>query len=191
MTPVLKYLMKEFPDIEEDCLQLLVRGTSNLTEEQLDKKIGYKLDQYIPVDDESWHLYFKHREDCLSDIFKLWPSIILFQIEEQLNRAKSFDDYLQAYQYSNFGIFLANTKMLSSVYPALLSDWTRCYNSFISGSARILHQWAGLSLTKTRDGIRAVVNEVVLYPGKYHQNDELFKKLIKRQYQLSLTEQNR
>lgn len=191
MIPVLQYLMKEFPTIEEDCLQLLMSGISNLTEAQLDEYIGNNLDYYIPANNESWHLYLNRNEDYLRDILKIWPSAKLFLIDEQLDMAKSFDDFLRTYESSSFGIFLANTKMLSSIYPVLISDWDRCYNSWISGSARILYQLAGVSLEATRNGIREVVNEVVLHSEKFHNNHELFKKLVKRQYQLSLTEQNR
>jgi hypothetical protein len=191
MTSLLQHLMKEFPDLEETCLQLLMNGISNLTEVQADGKINKEFEYYIAANNESWDLHFSNREDYLRNILMVWPSIKLFLIDEKLDMAKSLADYLRTYEGSSFGIFLANTRMLSSIYPELTSDWLLCYNSLISGSARSLYQLAGLPLEETRDGIREVVNEVVLHAEKYHNNHELFKKLIKRQYQLSLTEQNR
>jgi hypothetical protein len=191
MTSVLQYLMKEFPDFEETSLQLLMNGISNLTEVRADNKNAKTFEDYIFINNESWHLYFSNREDYIRDILKIWPSVILFLVDEQLDMKSSLVDKLRTYEGSGFGIFLANTRMLSVIYPELISDWDICYNSFISSSARILYQLAGLSLEEARDGIRLVVNEVVLHAEKYHNSHELFKKLIKRQYQLSLTERNR
>lgn len=190
MVRLQQYLINEFPDIEEEWLHLLVHGISILTEVQLDRKISHKLEQHLFVDNDSWKLYFNHREDYLRNIFKIWPLIKLFQIEEQLESMTSFDGYLKVYQNAKFGTILANTKMLSNIYPVVESDWSLSYNSWISGSSRILYQFAGLSIEATRNGIRDVVNEVVLHSEKYHNNHTMFKKLVKRQYQLSLTEQN-
>jgi hypothetical protein len=190
MSHIKQYILKEFPNIEEECLRVLMDGILKLSETQFNKNIDDKIDHFIPVSYESWHLYYSCNENYFSDILKIWPSIKLFQLEKQIGLATSFDDFLSTYEQSDFGVFLANTKMLASIYPVLMLEWDSCYSSWISGSARILHQLAGLSLTTTQLGIRDLVNEAILHPEKYHNNPDLFKSIVKRQYQLSLTEQN-
>ncbi len=187
----LQFLKNEFPTLEESYLQLLYSGIVNLTKSPFNDKTESQLDRYISAIDESWHFHFKHRETYFREILKLWPTVLLFQTEEQLKSVKSFDEYLEVYRKSRFGVFLANTKMLTSIYSDLKQDWGMCFSSWITGSSRILYPYSGLSIEVVQHGIRQVINEVILHTDKYHNEPEEFKRLIKRYYQLMLTEQNR
>ena len=137
MVRLQQYLINEFPDIEEEWLHLLVHGISILTEVQLDRKISHKLEQHLFVDNDSWKLYFNHREDYLRNIFKIWPLIKLFQIEEQLESMTSFDGYLKVYQNAKFGTILATQKC----YPIYILWWNQIGALVIIVGYQVAHEF--------------------------------------------------
>jgi hypothetical protein len=190
MIQTMQFLKKEFPDIEESYFQVLIQGIVQLKKNPNGEKGESRLDRLISIKDEDWNLYFKKREDYLRELLKIWPTVFLFQIENQLLKKKSFDECLDAYQQSHFGYFLANMKMVSSIYKDLRQEWEKCYESWISGNVRIIHPVSVLSIELLRQGIRQVLNEIILKPDIYHKDKDEFRKMIKRQYQLMLTEQN-
>ncbi len=187
---MVQILSQEFPGMEENCLQLLVHVITKLTKSQIMEGSDSQFDRYIPVTDESWHLYFTNREDYYRELLKIWPTVLLIQVKEESKDKSSFDDYLEVYRESKFGIFMSNTKMLTSIYPALKSDWERCYDTWVAGIAQNLSNYSGLSFEENQHGIRLAINEIILHPEKYHNDPGLFKKLIKRCYRLMLTENN-
>lgn len=188
----LQFLKGEFPGFEEDYFQLLLHGILNLSKAHIIIRIEdeSELDQYIAIDHESWQLFFSKRERYYSELLKIWPVILLFETAEQLKLAISFDESLEVFRNSKFGIFLANTKIVTSIYPELKTNWSRCYSSWVHGCARILHPYSGLSKEVMQQGIQQAVNEVVLHSEKYSKEPEVFKTLITRHYRLMLTEQN-
>ena len=190
MIQTMQFLKQEFPDIEEVYFQILLQGIARLTHSKAPENTMSRFDQLIPIVEQEWHLYFKRREYYLRELLKIWPTVALFQIENQLSKEKSFDQCLDAYQQSHFGIFLANTKMFTSIYLDTRMEWEKCYESWIAGNVRIIHPVSGLGMELLRLGIRKILNEMVFQPEKYHSDSDEFRKMIKRHYQLMLTEQN-
>ncbi len=187
---MIQILSQEFPEMDEGCLQLLLHGIAKLTKSNIIEASGSQSDQYIPIIDESWHLGFASREVYYREMLKIWPIVLITQVKEESKDKSSFDDYLEVYRDSGFGIFLSNTKMLTSIYPGLKSDWEGCYDTWIAENTRILSTYSGLSFEETQHGIGQANNEIILHPEKYHNDPGLFKKLIKRHYRLMLTEHN-
>lgn len=186
----MQFLKQEFPNIEESYFQVLLQGIVQLTENRITENVESRFDRLISVGNQDWHLYFKKREDYLIDLLKIWPTVTLFQIENQLSRKNSFDESLAVYQQSGFGVYLANTKMISRIYKDIRIEWEKCFESWEAGNIRIIHPVSGLSIESLRKGIRQVLNEIILRPMKYHEEKDEFRRIIKRHYQLILTEQN-
>ena len=190
MIQTMQFLKQEFPDVEENYFQVLLLGIVQLTENRITENVESRFDRLISIGSQDWHLYFKRREDYLKELLKIWPTVALFQIENQLSNQNSFDECLAVYQQSDFGIYMANTKMISGIYRDVRMEWDRCFESWIAGNVIIIHPVSGLSVESLKKGIRHVINEIILQPGKYHKEQGEFRKMIKRQYQLTLTEQN-
>ena len=185
-------LKKEFPDRNDCYYKLLVNSIEELSQIQFllnddDQKKGSSKSD----DEEPWRCSFNEITSYYQEMLRVWPIIKLISIEEELKNAHGFNASLKVYRKSHFGGFLANAKMLTSIYQELLTTWDQCYVQWIIGNTKLLYPFIGLSKKVTKKGVRQVVNEVILHPEKYHQNKKEFKKLVKRQYQLMLTEQNR
>lgn len=186
----LEFLQREFPNFEEAYFDCILTGISRLSKKVKSNGSAYYIDVLRGETDAKWHRYFNQREVYFRAIIKYWPSIILFEINRKIASADKLDNYLEIYRESHFGTFLSNTKALVMGFEELQPDWNSCYEGWINGNARILEPYADLIENNLDHAIRQIVNEVVVSPHKYHSSLATFRQLVKRQYQLSLSEQN-
>lgn len=186
-----KFLKKEFPGTEEGYFNLLLIGIDKIRSRPIFNSEESFIQQLLEDKTGTWHLYFNKREVYFRAIIQVWPTVFLYDMERQLAKAKTYDEYLDTYRESGFGIFLSNTKSLIALYKGLTTDWDECYSSWISGNTRIILPYTPLSEDHLQNGIRNATNQVIVNPDQYHNDADAFAKLIKRQYQLALTEQKR
>ena len=186
-------LKKQFPDRKDCYYDIVVNGIEELSQIQIlsDEKEDQINGSSKSDEEEPWSCAFNQINEYYKEILRVWPIIKLIKIEAALKNANGFDASLKVYQKSQFGVFLANTKMRTSIYQELQTDWDQCYTQWIIGTTKLLHPFTALSKKRTKKGIRQIVDEVILHPAKYYEHKKEFKKLVKRQYQLMLTEQNR
>lgn len=187
----INFLNREFPGTEQEYFELLLKGINKFSKGPLFQSDSSLFHQLATDDTGSWHLHFKGKEVYYRAILQLWPTVFFFNTERLVTSSKSFDDYLTIYFESGCGLFLANTKMLTTLYEGLVADWNSCYSSWINGNTRILLPYTPLDPEKLEMGIRNTSNQIIVNPDKYHGDISELSHLIKRQYQLALTEQNR
>lgn len=190
MQQTLELLKITFPGQNKAYYKILAQGLHDLSEIYEKKNIHLKIGVIHPIDSNHWNTIFKEKEQYIKEIFRIWPDFIMAKVKEGLKKVENFDQCIMVYRDTKFGTFLANTKILVSQHAELAEDWNTCYTSWISQNSRLIHPYVGLSENMTEQGVRLIVNEVILQPDKYHQFPEELKRLIKRQYQLLLTEQN-
>ena len=187
-----RILRTEFPDRKDCYYKLLVNSIEALSQIQIlldddDQKKGSSKSD----DEEPWRCSFNEITFYYQEMLRVWPIIKLISIEAKLKNVHGFEASLKIYRKSQFGAFLANAKMLTSIHLEIQTDWDQCYAQWIIGNTKLLQPYSGLSKKVTKKGVRQIVNEVILHPEKYHEHKKEFKKLVKRQYQLILTERNR
>ena len=187
----ISYLQHELPGIEEAYLRLLLEGVQNLSKRPIFTSKKEVFHQLLTSNSGDWHQYFNQRKIYYRSILQIWPTYFLHEVEVAIRTAKSFEDYVEIYRQSGFGIFLSNTKTLSGLYPEILPDWETCYQSWISGTTRLLRPYSAISKERLETTIRNAVNQVIVDPEKFHSDLDKLTKLVRRHYQLALTEQKR
>ena len=187
----LQYLQNEIPGKEDAYLMLLIEGIEKLSDKPIFDSRKDIFHQLLEDRTGTWHLYFSKREIYYRSIIQIWPTYFFHQIEKQIQTTNTFDAYVKIYRLSGFGTFLSNTKTLAGLYQAILPDWDSCFEDWVIGNTRILLPYTPLSKKELEVGIRKVINQIVVDPAKYHSNLDELVTLVRRQYQLALTEQNR
>ena len=186
---VLDFLKNEFPGNDVEYFQLLLTGIEQLSSGTLFTSDENLFHQLAKDQTGNWHAYFNKREVYYRDVFQVWPTIFLYTIDRKIAITGSFEDYIEIYRKSGFGLFLLNTKTLSALYDGLISDWDNCYLNWIKGNRRIISPYTPLAKKELENAIRKATNQVIVDPEKYHGDQIEFSQLIKRHYQLALTEQ--
>lgn len=190
MIQTVDLLKNLFPGQKESYYEVLARGIKDLSKINIGENSPNKIGHIHPIESNHWKRHFKKLEFYYKELCSIWPVFTITRITEELIKARNFDQYLNVYRRTQFGFFLANTKTLVSLHSEFANDWSFCYESWIGANTSVIHAYTGLSWNMTNSGVRLIVNEVILKPDIYHQIPEEFKHLVKRQYQLLLTEQN-
>ena len=129
---------------------------------------------------------FEHIEDLYNKVLSIWPVSRFLEIKDLLSRSSAYDEFIEVYRTSRFGIFLANTKSLTHLYESLQPSWNKCFDHWTEENAQLLKPYTGSSTFKTKLAIRQVINEVILHPNLYHEDFTAFKYLIKNHQKMLL-----
>lgn len=186
----LRFLQNEFPYFDEAYFECIMTGIASLSQSIENQEEAGLVESLRGETDSNWHRYFDRREVYYRAILKIWPSIKLFEVQRKMISAGVLDDYLDIYLETQFGFFFSNTKALIMGYNELNSEWDTCYDSWIKGNLRILSPYADLIDNNLNQALRKTVNDIIVSPNKYQSNLADFRRLVKRQYKLALTEQN-
>lgn len=188
MDQIRPFLKKSFPGKNHHYYEVIENGINFLSGNKIFKEDQKVLGQSFQYKDESWQVSFDTREEFLGEVLKDWAVASLIHLKRSLKKSDGLDEYLDVYYNSKFGYFLANTKTLTKMHLDLNNLWNSCYDYWIAGNVKILQPSLGLTYDKTQHGLKQLVNEVILNPEVYHNDKEKLKKMVKRQYQLMLTD---
>jgi hypothetical protein len=183
-------LRSRHPNWNEKYYNIILRAREQLI--QPNYKIKLIAASIIKESDSArptWYSYFSGVDDYYKNIFQILGKVIIDNALTHLRARATYKDWIPVVHSLNLSVFLSNFRNLTGFYPELRDDWDSAYTKTIDGYADILSPILKLSPNRAKLFIRNILNEMILQPDKY-TNEDLRSRYIEREYILFLAEQN-